>query len=74
MRTAGGDRIVNASMFIGAHLLAVVLFAVNPSSRVTHFRLIEKSGGTELWHRTTARNVVLFAIAFLAPLVPVVLG
>jgi len=43
MRTASGDRIVNASMFIGAHLLAVVLFAAGPSRPVTHFRLIEKS-------------------------------
>ena len=30
-------------MFLGAHLLAVVLFAATPSSPVRHFRLIEKS-------------------------------
>jgi len=32
----------------------------------------DKRGGTELWHRTSARNVVLFAIAFLVPLVTIV--
>jgi hypothetical protein len=32
-----------------------------------------ESDGTALWHRTSARNVVLFAVAFLAPLVPIVL-
>ena len=43
MSTATGDRIVSASMFMGAHLIAVVLFAASPSSPVKHFRLIEKS-------------------------------
>src|SRR5215472_9086173 len=43
MSTVSGDRIVGASMFMGAQLLAVVLFAASPSSPVTHFRLIEKS-------------------------------
>jgi hypothetical protein len=31
------------------------------------------SDGTALWHRTSARNVVLIAIAYLAPLVLIVL-
>jgi hypothetical protein len=33
----------------------------------------KESDGTALWHSTSARNLVLFAIAFLAPLVPIVL-
>jgi hypothetical protein len=38
-----GDRIVGTSMFLSAHLLAVVLLAPSPSLPVKHFRLIEKS-------------------------------
>jgi hypothetical protein len=36
--------------------------------------MIEKQGaGTELWYRASARNVVIFAIAWLLPWLPIVL-
>jgi hypothetical protein len=41
---------------------------------VTSRRMISnKNDGIELWYRTSVRNVVIFAIAFSAPLVAIVL-